>query len=156
MMKNLFKLVGSILIAQSAGAIGSLFTIQNIPTWYATLNKPSFSPPNYLFGPVWITLYFMIGVAFFLVWKNQGSVSIKVPVVVFSIQMVLNAAWSIIFFGMKSPMFAFFEIVVLWVFIVLCMVTFYPVSRAATWLLMPYFLWVSFASVLNFKILTLN
>ena len=155
-MKNIFRLIGSILIAQAAGVIGSLFTVQNIPTWYATLNKPAFSPPNYLFGPVWITLYFMIGVAFFLVWKNPGKVNIKIPVIVFSVQMVLNAAWSIIFFGMKSPMFAFFEIVVLWVFIVLCMVTFYPVSRAASWLLVPYFLWVSFASVLNFKIWMLN
>lgn len=155
-MKNIFRLIGSILIAQAAGVIGSLFTVQNIPTWYATLNKPAFSPPNYLFGPVWITLYFLIGIAFFLVWKNPGKVNIKIPVIVFSVQMVLNATWSIIFFGMKSPMFAFFEIVVLWVFIVLCMVTFYPVSRAASWLLVPYFLWVSFASVLNFKIWMLN
>ncbi len=156
MMKNLFKLIASILIAQGAGVIGSLFTIQNIPTWYATLNKPSFSPPNYLFGPVWITLYFLIGISFFLVWKKQGEMSIKIPVIVFSVQMVLNAAWSIIFFGMKNPMFAFFEIVVLWVFIVLCMVTFYSVSRTATWLLVPYLLWVSFASVLNFKVWMLN
>ena len=155
-MKNIFRLIGSILIAQAAGVIGSLFTVQNIPTWYATLNKPAFSPPNYLFGPVWITLYFLIGIAFFLVWKNTGTVNIKIPVIVFSVQMVLNAAWSIIFFGMKSPMFAFFEIVVLWLFIVLCIVTFYPVSRAASWLLVPYFLWVSFASVLNFKIWILN
>ena len=155
-MKNIFRLIGSILIAQAAGVIGSLFTVQNIPTWYATLNKPAFSPPNYLFGPVWITLYFLIGIAFFLVWKNTGTVNIKIPVIVFSVQMVLNAAWSIIFFGMKSPMFAFFEIVVLWLFIVLCIVTFYPVSRAASWLLVPYFLWVSFASVLNFKIWMLN
>jgi benzodiazapine receptor len=155
-MKNILKLIVSVVISQAAGAIGSLFTVQNIPTWYAGLNKPSFNPPNYLFGPVWITLYFMMGVAFFLVWKNSGKFDIKVPAILFIVQLVLNALWSILFFGMKNPMLGFFEIIILWVFIVLCVIKFYPVSKIAAWLLIPYLLWVSFASVLNFKLWMLN
>ncbi len=155
-MKNILKLIVSVVISQAAGAIGSLFTVQNIPTWYAGLNKPSFNPPNYLFGPVWITLYFMMGIAFFLVWKNSGKFDIKVPAILFITQLVLNALWSIIFFGMKNPMLGFFEIIILWVFIVLCVIKFYPVSKIAAWLLIPYLLWVSFASVLNFKLWMLN
>jgi len=155
-MKNILKLIVSVVISQAAGAIGSLFTVQNIPTWYASLNKPSFNPPNYLFGPVWITLYFMMGVAFFLVWKNSGKFDIKVPAILFIVQLVLNALWSILFFGMKNPMLGFFEIIILWVFIVLCVIKFYPVSKIAAWLLIPYLLWVSFASVLNFKLWMLN
>lgn len=155
-MKNILKLIVSVVISQAAGAIGSLFTVQNIPTWYAGLNKPSFNPPNYIFGPVWITLYFMMGVAFFLVWKNSGKFDIKVPAILFIVQLVLNALWSILFFGMKNPMLGFFEIIILWVFIVLCVIKFYPVSKIAAWLLIPYLLWVSFASVLNFKLWMLN
>lgn len=155
-MKNILKLIVSVVISQAAGAIGSLFTVQNIPTWYAGLNKPSFNPPNYLFGPVWITLYFMMGIAFFLVWKNSGKFDVKVPAILFITQLVLNALWSIIFFGMKNPMLGFFEIIILWVFIVLCVIKFYPVSKIAAWLLIPYLLWVSFASVLNFKLWMLN
>ena len=155
-MKNILKLIVSVVISQAAGAIGSLFTVQNIPTWYAGLNKPSFNPPNYLFGPVWITLYFMMGIAFFLVWKNSGKFDIKVPAILFITQLVLNALWSIIFFGMKNPMLGFIEIIILWAFIVLCVIKFYPVSKIAAWLLIPYLLWVSFASVLNFKLWMLN
>lgn len=155
-MKNILKLIVSVVISQAAGAIGSLFTVQNIPTWYAGLNKPSFNPPNYLFGPVWITLYFMMGIAFFLVWKNSGKFDVKVPAILFITQLVLNALWSIIFFGMKNPMLGFIEIIILWVFIVLCVIKFYPVSKVAAWLLIPYLLWVSFASVLNFKLWMLN
>lgn len=155
-MKNILKLIVSVVISQAAGAIGSLFTVQNIQTWYAGLNKPSFNPPNYLFGPVWITLYFMMGIAFFLVWKNSGKFDVKVPAILFITQLVLNALWSIIFFGMKNPMLGFFEIIILWVFIVLCVIKFYPVSKIAAWLLIPYLLWVSFASVLNFKLWMLN
>ena len=155
-MKNILKLIASVVISQAAGAIGSLFTVQNIPTWYAGLNKPSFNPPNYLFGPVWISLYFIMGIAFFLVWKKSESHSIKFPAVLFIAQLVLNALWSILFFGMKNPALGFMEIILLWIFIVLCIIKFYPISKTAAWLLLPYLLWVSFASVLNFKIWMLN
>ena len=155
-MKNILKLIASVVISQAAGAIGSLFTVQNIPTWYAGLNKPSFNPPNYLFGPVWISLYFIMGIAFFLVWKKSETRSIKVPAVLFIAQLVLNALWSILFFGMKNPALGFMEIILLWIFIVLCIIKFYPISKIAAWLLLPYLLWVSFASVLNFKIWMLN
>jgi len=155
-MKNILKLIASVVISQAAGAIGSLFTVQNIPTWYAALNKPSFNPPNYLFGPVWISLYFIMGIAFFLVWKKSETYSIKVPAILFVSQLVLNALWSILFFGLKNPMLGFFEIIILWIFIILCIIKFYPISKIAAWLLLPYLLWVSFASVLNFKIWMLN
>lgn len=155
-MKNILKLIASVLISQAAGAIGSLFTVQNIPTWYAGLNKPSFNPPNYLFGPVWITLYFIMGIAFYLVWRKSETENIKSAVWLFMIQLALNSVWSIIFFGYKNPMLGFMEIIVMWVFIVLCIVKFYPISKVAAWLLVPYLLWVSFASVLNFKIWMLN
>jgi len=155
-MKNILKLIASVLISQAAGAIGSLFTVQNIPTWYAGLNKPLFNPPNYLFGPVWISLYFIMGIAFYLVWRKSETENIKAAVWLFMIQLVLNALWSVIFFGYKNPMLGFMEIIILWVFIVLCIVKFYPISKVAAWLLVPYLLWVSFASVLNFKIWMLN
>ena len=153
-MKNILKLIASIVVSQAAGVIGSFFTVQNIPTWYAGLNKPSFNPPNYLFGPVWISLYLLMGIAFFLVWKK--SENIKVPALLFTAQLILNALWSILFFGMKNPALGFFEIIILWVFIVLCIVKFFPISKTAAWLMLPYLFWVSFASVLNFKIWMLN
>jgi translocator protein len=155
-MKNILKLIASVVISQAAGAIGSLFTVQNIPTWYAGLNKPSFNPPNYIFGPVWISLYFLMGIAFFLVWKKAETHNIRVPAALFIVQLVLNALWSILFFGMKNPALGFIEIIIMWIFIVLCILKFYPVSKTAAWLMIPYLLWVSFAAVLNFKIWMLN
>jgi tryptophan-rich sensory protein len=155
-MKNILKLIASVVLSQAAGVIGSLFTVQNIPTWYSGLNKPSFNPPNYIFGPVWITLYFIIGIAFYLVWKKSNTQNIKIPVVLFISQLVLNVLWSILFFGLKNPELGFMEIIILWIFIVLCIIKFYPVSKISSWLMFPYLLWVSFASVLNFKIWMLN
>ena len=143
-------LILSIGLCLSVGILGSFFTVSSIPTWYATLIKPSFSPPNWIFGPVWTTLYILMGVSLFLVWEKR-----KVPVV-FWIQLVLNSIWSIIFFGFKSPGLALVNILALWVAIILTMRAFYKVSPTATYILIPYILWVSFAVFLNLFIVILN
>jgi len=148
------RLVAAVIICELAGIIGSVFTIQNIPGWYAYLNKPSFNPPNYLFGPVWTTLYLLMGIAVFLVWENKNRTS--KAVIVFFVQLALNACWTLIFFGLKSPGWAFVEIVALWIMIVWCIIEFEGISKTAAYLLIPYLLWVSYASVLTFSIWKLN
>jgi tryptophan-rich sensory protein len=119
------------------------------------LNKPSFSPPNYLFAPVWTALYILMGIALYLVWIN-GYKKHKKAIIVFGIQLGLNLLWSILFFGMRNPLLAFIEILLLWSFIVYTIILFYKTSKTAAYLLTPYILWVSFASVLNFFIFYLN
>jgi benzodiazapine receptor len=152
---NYFKLIFSIVICQLAGVIGSFFTVSSVSTWYVTLNKPFFNPPSWLFGPVWITLYFLMGISLYLIWNNVDK-DTKSARIVFFIQLGLNTLWSLLFFGLKSPFLAFIEIIVLWLFILLNILFFYQKSKAASYLLIPYFVWVSFASVLNFSIFYLN
>ena len=151
------KLVVSILVCQVAGVIGGLFTASSVNTWYATLNKPSFNPPNWLFSPVWITLYFLMGVALFLVWR-QGlrTEGVKAAILVFGAQLVLNTLWSVLFFGLQRPLLAFVEIVILWVLILVTLFKFKRFSKLAGILLVPYLLWVSFAAILNFFLWHLN
>ena len=147
----------AILICQLAGIVGSFFTVAAVPTWYAFLNKPSFSPPSWLFGPVWVALYALMGLALYLVLEARDQKKdVRAALVVFAIQLILNAAWSIIFFGLKLPGLAWIEIMFLWLFILGSITSFYKVSRPAAWLLLPYFIWVSFASVLNFYVWRLN
>ena len=137
--------------------IGGFFTASSVNTWYATLTKPSFNPPNWLFSPVWITLYLLMGVALFLVWR-QGfqTAGVKFAIYLFGVQLVLNTLWSILFFGLKMPLLAFIEIVFLWGFILVTLLIFRKLSRLAGFLLVPYLLWVSFAAVLNFSLWYLN
>jgi benzodiazapine receptor len=151
------KLIIALVVCQLAGLVGSIFTTPAIGGWYAALNKPSFTPPNWLFSPVWITLYAVMAVAAFLVWnKGFGVRGVKTALAFFCAQLILNVLWSIIFFGFRSPGLAFAEIVVLWFAIAVSIVTFYQVSKPASLLLVPYFLWVSFAGVLNLAIFRLN
>lgn len=151
------KLVISLAVCLCAGFIGSIFTAGAIPTWYAALNKPSFNPPNWLFAPVWTILYILMGIAAFLVWRRGLSANgVKIALIFFALQLILNVAWSVIFFNYHSPFYAYLEIIALWLSIVLTIVFFYQVSRPAAWLLLPYILWVSFASLLNFTIWRLN
>ncbi len=152
----MIKLFISILVTQLAGIVGALFTTPSISGWYAGINKPSFNPPNWLFGPVWTVLYLLMGVSLYLVWSQKGGVGTKSALVFFGIQLGLNMLWSIIFFGMQMPSLAFAEILILLTFIVLTIVKFYPISRWSAYLLVPYALWVSFASILNFAIFRLN
>ncbi len=154
---NYWKLVASIIICQLAGIIGSFFTVSSVSTWYLTLNKPFFNPPSWLFGPVWITLYFLMGISLYIVWnKGIGSKEAKIAISIFGVQLILNTLWSIIFFGINSPLFAFIEIILLWIAIVMTIVYFYRISKTASYLLVPYLLWVSFAAILNFAIYYLN
>ncbi len=156
-INNILKLVTSIFICLFAGFIGSIFTSPSIPTWYATLTKPSFNPPSWIFAPVWTTLFVLIGISLYMVWnKGLQDKKVKISLFIFSVQLVLNVLWSFLFFGLHSPFYAFLEIIILWAAIVLTIVNFFKVSRTAGLLLLPYIFWVSFAAILNFSIWRLN
>lgn len=156
-MSNTIKLIASVAVPLAVGGLSGLATAKGVETWYPTLAKPSFNPPAWVFGPAWTLLYILIGVALFLVWR-QGldTPGVRVALIAFAVQLVLNALWSIIFFGMQSPGWAFVEIILLWLAIVVALWTFWRVVPAAGWLLAPYLAWVSFATVLNGSIWILN
>ena len=156
-MKKLSKLLVSILICEGVGILGSVFTFTQIATWYVHLNKPFFSPPNFVFGPVWTVLYALMGISIFLIYeakisKNEKHLLLKL----FGFQLVLNFLWSVLFFGMHSPWLGFLEIIFLWLTILILIFKFYKYSKQASFLLIPYLFWVSFASLLNFFIIILN
>lgn len=156
-IKDLYKLIPSLIICQLVGFVGSLFTSPSIYEWYVYLDKPSFTPPNWVFSPVWISLFVLMGISLFLLWdKTLRDRLVRVALFWFAVQLVLNMLWSIIFFGLKSPFFAFIEIIFLWISIVLTIINSFKVSRLAGALLIPYIVWVSFAAVLNFSIWNLN
>jgi len=151
------KLIFSIFICLFAGFIGSFFTSPAIPTWYATFQKPSFAPPNWVFFPVWTSLFIMMGISLFLVWqKGWGDKKVKTAIYIFAGQLVLNALWSAVFFGLKSPILGLMEIIILWIVILATIMSFMKISRTAAYLLIPYILWVSFAAIVNFFIWRLN
>lgn len=151
----------------AAGAIGSIATFPAIGTWYVHLHKPSFTPPNWVFGPVWTTLYFLMGVALYAVVKEKGKkqserqkqllkLEKKRGIIFFGAQLSLNTLWSLLFFGFKSPMLGLITILALWIFIFLTMKSFFAVKKISGILLVPYFAWVSFAMILNIAIVLLN
>jgi len=146
-------LAGWLLVCFAAASLGGIF----VPgEWYAALKKPSWNPPAWIFGPVWTALYTMMAVAAWLVWRRGGWGKQRRPLILFLVQLALNAAWTPLFFGLHWPGLAFAEIVLLWVAIVATIAAFRPVSRAATLLLAPYLVWVSFAAALNFALWRLN
>ena len=155
--KNIFKLIVSIAICELAGVIGAVFTVSSIPAWYANLEKPKFAPPNWIFAPTWTILFALMGISAFLIWQ-QGvdRKDVKNALYIFTIQLILNVFWSIIFFGFRNPFGAFIEIIFLWLAIFATILSFAKVSKPAAWLLTPYILWVSFAAYLNFSIWNLN
>lgn len=156
-INKIILLIFSIGICLLAGVIGSIFTVSSIPTWYITLRKPPFSPPNWVFGPVWTALYIMMGISLYLVLNSKiKSKEKRKGLSYFFIQLVLNALWSIVFFGLHLPFYAFVIILFLWLTILLTAINFMKVSKTAGWLLFPYLLWVSFATLLNFSITILN
>jgi len=136
-----------------AGVAGSFFTASSIDTWYRTLEKPWFNPPDWVFGPVWTTLYILMGIALYIAWQQRAG---RFALSVFWAQLALNLLWSILFFGMRSSLAAFVGIIILWAFIAWTIALFWKVSRLAALLLLPYLLWVSFAALLNYSILLLN
>lgn len=147
--RNVIKLAISILLPLSVGAVAGMFTSQAVPTWYASLNRPSFSPPNWVFGPVWTTLYVLLGFSFFLIWKESPSKGRNSAIIVFSIQLLLNFAWSFIFFYFNFIGAALLEIILLWISIIAMIYLFYKIKPLAAYLNIPYLLWVSFATILN-------
>ena len=149
-------LVVSLMICFAAGGIGGLATTQGLDAWYETLDKPTWNPPNWVFAPVWTTLYGLMGTAVWLVWRGGVWNEVKSAVVLFTVQLVLNGLWSILFFGLQNPGGALIEIVALWLAIVATTILFFRRSMIAGGLMMPYLLWVSFASFLNFTIWNLN
>jgi translocator protein len=154
---KLLKFVACIALCQSAGLLGSFFTVPAVPTWYATLNKPAFSPPSWLFGPVWISLYTLMGISLFLVWNTtEDRPQFKKGMLFFFIQLVFNALWSVFFFGFRSPLAGLIDMVVLWSAIVVTFFYFIKLSQWAGILLLPYLAWVSFAFILNFNLWILN
>jgi tryptophan-rich sensory protein len=154
---KLLKLLAAILLCEAAGIIGSVFTMPAIGTWYASLQKPFFNPPNWLFAPAWAILFALMGIALYLVWeKGFKEKSVKIATKIFGMQLALNVLWSVWFFGLKSPLFAFFEIILLWIIIFATIWQFNKVSKKAAFLLIPYIAWVSFAAALNFAVWLLN
>jgi len=145
-----------IILTFSAAVLGSVFTNLTLKTWYQTIKKPSWNPPSKVFAPVWTILYIMMAVTGWLIWERLPQKVFSVPMTFFFIQLVLNALWSGIFFALRSPGWAFLEIILLWAFIVLTMISFWTVYWIAGVLFLPYFLWVSFAAFLNFTIWRLN
>ncbi|MEM3399513.1 MAG: TspO/MBR family protein [Candidatus Micrarchaeia archaeon] len=155
--RKLSLLVGAIIVCQMAGIIGSFFTIPAIPTWYATLKKPFFTPPNWVFTPVWISLFTLMGISLYIILiKGIENQEVRLAVLVFGIQLTLNAIWSFLFFGLKSLFLSFLGISALWLAIIITIALFYKLSKSAALLLIPYLLWVSFAALLNFAVFLLN
>lgn len=154
---NYVKLFIAVAASLMAGVVGSIFTAQSIPTWYASLNKPSFNPPNWVFTPVWTTLYILMGLAAYLVWdKGWSRRDVRVALDLFGAQLVLNTVWSIIFFGLRNLFYAFIEIMILWVAVALTIKRFYDIDKRAAYLLIPYIFWISFASILNYFVWQMN
>ena len=154
---GVFKLIISIVVCQCAGIIGSIFTASAIPTWYATLNKPVFTPPNWLFAPAWITLYLLMAIAAFLIWRRGLHIKpVRIALILFLIQLIINVIWSVVFFGLQSILSGLIVIVTLWIMILFTIIQFYKVSIAAGSLMIPYILWVTFATCLNAGIYMLN
>ncbi len=154
---KLFKLIAAILICEFVGLLGSVFTLSSITTWYATLHKPSFSPPNWLFGPVWTLLYALMGISAYLIWeKGIKENGVKPALKLFSLQLILNFMWTILFFGLKSPLLGLISISILWIAILATILKFSKLSKNAATLMIPYILWVSFAAILNLAVLMLN
>jgi len=149
-------LVVFVMVCLAAGGLGAVATTPEIGGWYKTLGKPSWNPPDRVFGPVWTTLFVLMGIAAWLVWQRDGFKAAAKPLSLFAVQLVLNVAWSWIFFGLHQPGWAFVEIVILWLAILATTILFFRCSKIAGWLLVPYLAWVSFASVLNFTIWRMN
>jgi benzodiazapine receptor len=155
--REILEAVVSIIVCQGAGLIGSIATFPAIPTWYASLEKPLFNPPNWVFGPVWTILYALMGISAFLVWREGiRDRQVKIAIGIFAAQLVLNVLWSVTFFGLQMLLGGLVVILILWVAILLSIITFFRVSKTGAVLLIPYILWVSFATLLNLSLWRLN
>ena len=155
-MKNLFLLLLCVFIVLGIGFLSGFATMESVNGWYTTLRKPSFNPPNYLFGPVWTILYFLMGISIYLILKSPASKEKNKAILFFCIQLILNFCWSFIFFYFKLLGIALVEILILWIFILLMIIQFKKVKPISSYLQWPYLIWVTFASILNASIFYLN
>ena len=151
------KLLVSVLICESVGVAGSLFTVVSLSSWYNALNKPFFAPPNWMFAPLWVILYFLMGIAGYLIWKSvKSNPKARIALILFTLQLMLNFSWTAIFFGQRLAVGGLVVISMLWVVLLATIIAFYRVAWRPAVLLMPYFIWVIFAMVVNIYIVLLN
>jgi tryptophan-rich sensory protein len=156
-MNNGLKLLIAIAVPVGTGALAGYFTASGVDTWYRTIEKPAWNPPDAVFAPVWTTLYILMGIAFYLVWKSNVAPELKRrATVMWIVQLVLNAAWSFLFFNRHAIGLALIEIIILWLAILLTIILFARIRKVAAWLLVPYISWVSFATILTYTIWKLN
>jgi len=156
-IREIPKLIVSILIVFVAGAVGTLYTLKEITTWYVYLAKPGWTPPNWAVGPIWSILYVFIGASLFLIWrKGLGRKDVQMAIVVFAVQLGINVLWSLVFFGSHSIFGGLIMVLILWVAILINIFVFYRISRPAGLLLIPYLIWVSIASYLQYNLFILN
>lgn len=157
-MNKYVKIIISISVCLLVGFLSGYATQSSVKTWFLTIEKPFFNPPGWLFAPVWTLLYIMMGIAFGLIWSSdfKDKKVVKSAMIIFGIQLALNALWSILFFGLCNPLLAFIEILLLWLFIFETIKVFKPIDSLASKLLYPYLAWVSFATILNASIWWLN
>jgi tryptophan-rich sensory protein len=149
-LASLFRLLVAVALPLAAGILGAFLTVDSVRDWYPSLVRPSFAPPSWVFGPVWTTLYVMMGVASWMVWRTgAGTPEVRGALVIYGVQLALNFAWSPLFFGLRQPALALVDIVLLLGLVAWTVVRFYRVSKPAGWLLIPYLGWVAFATVLN-------
>jgi tryptophan-rich sensory protein len=153
---QIVKLIASLLLPLGIGGIAGMFTTEAIPGWYATLNQPSFNPPNWVFGPVWTTLYTIMGVSLFMIWRLEAGKARNQAIFIFMLQLLLNFCWSFFFFYFKMIGMALVDISVLWITIIIMLVYFYKIKPLAAYINIPYLLWVTFATVLNIAYFFLN
>ncbi len=154
-LNDTVKLFIAVAVSELAGIAGSFFTISSIPTWYSTLTKPALNPPAWIFGPVWVALYFLMGISLWLIWRSNSNEKNR-ALWLFAVQLTLNAIWSPVFFGAQAIGNALAIIVLLWAAVIMTILIFTKISKPAAWLLAPYILWVSFACYLNYAIWALN
>jgi len=150
------KLIASLLLPLGIGGVAGMFTTEAIPGWYASLNQPSFNPPNWVFGPVWTTLYIILGISLFLIWKLPPSKQRNQAILIFMAQLLLNFCWSFIFFYFKMIGLALIDILALWIMILVMLIRFYKLKPLAAYINIPYLLWVTFAAALNGAYFFLN
>ena len=156
-IKSYPKLILFIILIEIIGSLGAIATTPAIPTWYASLEKPFFTPPSWVFAPVWTTLFLLMGIALYLVWQEgMKNRNVRIAIYAFAFQMFLNVLWSFLFFGLRNPSLGLIEIVILWIAILFTIIKFYRVSKPAAYLLIPYICWVTIATALNLGVFLLN
>jgi benzodiazapine receptor len=154
--RDLTALAISLILCFAVAGLGGFWTSLGLGPWYNGLRKPTWTPPNRVFGPVWTTLYALMAVAAWLVWRRRATARVRLPLALFAAQLTLNLAWSGLFFALHRPGLAFGEVVLLWAAVLATLLTFRAASPAAGWLLVPYLAWVTYASALNLALWRLN